>query len=106
MAEIRPMASRLETLLQIGDQVAGARDLQHLLHILATNLTQVADFDYVAVILHEPETDTMRLHRVEFLIETTAPPPMSSPMDEGPSWLVFRTQHPLVLDVERETRFP
>jgi len=69
--------SRLAALLQISDTIAGVRDLEALLHMLAQPLKEAVDFEFVAVILHEPETDMMRLyssrlplmvisHRVQF----------------------------------------
>jgi formate hydrogenlyase transcriptional activator len=61
-------------------------------------------FDYVALILHDPETDKMDLHVIEILFETE-PPSVSLPMDGTPSGLCFRTQQPLIIDVDTEKRF-
>ena len=98
-------SARLEALLQISDTIAGTRDLQELLHMLAPSLRKAVDFDYVAVILHEPETNIMRLHVIEILFDAE-PPSISLPVNRGPSGRVFQTQEPLILDIETETRFP
>ena len=52
-------ASRFEALLQISDRIAGARDLQELLRLLAPTLREAVDFDYVAIFLHDPEKNLM-----------------------------------------------
>src|SRR5262245_37106710 len=98
-------SSRLEALLEMSDTIAGTRDLKDLLHTLAPSLKKAVDFDYVALILHDPETDQMNLHVIEILFETE-PPSVSVPMDRSPSGLCFRTQQPLIIDVDTESRFP
>jgi hypothetical protein len=56
------MASgRLEALLEISDTIIGILDLNELRRSLAQLLKQAVDFDYVAILLHRPETDTMEL---------------------------------------------
>jgi formate hydrogenlyase transcriptional activator len=99
-------SARLEALLQISDSIAGTRDLQELLHLLAPPLRKAVEFDYVAVVLHDPETNMMRLHRIEILIDVDEQPTMATPLDRGPSGIVLRTQEPIILDVDSETRFP
>jgi formate hydrogenlyase transcriptional activator len=101
---VLPSTPQLEALLQISDTIAGARDLKDLLHMLAPPLKQAVDFDYVALILHDPKTDRMNLHVIEILFETD-PPTVSLPMDGSPSGLCFRTQQPVIIDVDTEFRF-
>src|SRR5262245_46144913 len=98
-------STRLEALLQISDTIAGVRDLKELIHTLTKPLKQAVDFEYVAVLLHEPETDVMRLYVIETAAESQLPPG-TLPRGETPSGLCLETQQPVVIDVESETRFP
>ena len=101
-----PMSSpRFEALLQISDTIAGTRDLQELLRLLAPTLRQAVDFDYVAVFLHDPEKNLMNLHLIERFSE--GPTPTSSiPTQQSPAGRCFLTQQPLIIeDVDSETRF-
>src|SRR5262245_63057274 len=98
-------STRLEALLQISDTIAGVRDLKELIHMLAQPLKQAVDFEFVAVLLHEPENDVMRLYVIETAAESQLPPG-TLPASETPSGLCFQTQEPLILDVDSETRFP
>src|SRR5262245_58108360 len=96
---------RSEVLLRISDTIAGTRDLQELLRLLAPTLRQAVDFDYVAVFLHDPEKNLMNLHMIERFFD--GPTPTSSiPTQQSPSGLCFLTQQPLIIeDVDSETRF-
>ena len=98
-------ASRFEALLQISDTIAGARDLQELLRLLAPTLREAVDFDYVAIFLHDPEKNLMNLHVIERFVD--GPTPTSSiPTERSPSGRCFLTQQPLIIDdVDAETRF-
>jgi formate hydrogenlyase transcriptional activator len=94
-----------EALLQISDTIAGARDLEELLRLLAPTLREAVDFDYVAVFLHDPEKNLMNLHLIERFFD--GPTPTSSiPTERSPSGRCFLTQEPLIIDdVDSETRF-
>src|SRR5262245_48778070 len=98
-------ASRFEALLQIADTIAGARDLQELLRLLAPTLREAVDFDYVAVFLHDPEKNLMNLHMIERFFD--GPTPTSSiPTEQSPSGFCFLTQQPLIIEnVDTEKRF-
>src|SRR5262245_45237717 len=96
---------RFEALLQISDTIAGTRDLQELLRLLAPTLRQAVDFDYVAVFLHDPEKNLMNLHMIERFFD--GPTPTSSiPTEQSPSGFCFLTQQPLIIEnVDTEKRF-
>ena len=47
------------------DAIASHRDLPALFHELAGRLEQVVRFDYLSLVLHDPATNTMRLHVLE-----------------------------------------
>jgi formate hydrogenlyase transcriptional activator len=84
------------TLLAVSQAIVSHRDLKSLLHDLADRLQQVERFDFLALVLHEAATNTMRLH----LLETgeTVPPGtvIELPVSDDPAGLVWQTQQPLI----------
>jgi len=99
--------ARYRTLLEVSESIALNRDLSDLFRDLAQRLHRIVEFDYLNLVLHEPERDTMRLH----VLQTTEPSDIQEGLelsvDESPSGLVWRTQQPLIVDdFSRETRFP
>ena len=58
-------------MLAVSEAIVSHRDLPALFHELAGRLQQVVRFDYLALVLHEAATNTMRLH----VLETTEPTP-------------------------------
>jgi hypothetical protein len=89
-------SASVETLLQISDMIAGAHDLKELMSLLAPALRQAVQFDYVAVFLHDPETNLMNLHLIERFSE--GPTPTSSiATEQSPSGRCFLTQQPLII---------
>ena len=98
---------RFEALLQISDTIAGTRDLQELLRLLAPTLRQAVDFDYVAVFLHDPEKNLMNLHLIERFSSEGPLPKSSIPTQQSPAGRCFLTQQPFIIeDVDAETGFP
>src|SRR5258707_2662956 len=57
------------TLLDLSKALTLHRSLSDLLHDLAGRLTNLFDFNYLSVILHDGQQNVMRLH----MIETTEP---------------------------------
>jgi formate hydrogenlyase transcriptional activator len=105
----QPPSSRSQALLQVAESIAHHRDLADLFHDLAARLHDVAHFDYLNLVLHDPERQVMRLH----LLETLRAKPtyirigLELPMGSTPSGKVWDTQQPfLVPDVQTETSFP
>src|SRR5438552_17916956 len=92
-------------LLDVSHATASHRDLQSLLDELAGLLRRVARFDRLAIVLHDPERDVMRLHTIVSL-EPTFTTDLELPVPESPAGLVWQTQRPLVVPrIVRETRF-
>jgi len=60
---------QFETLLEVSESIAQHRDLGALFHDLAERLHRVVQFDYLNLVLHDPETNVMRLH----ILETAQP---------------------------------
>ena len=102
-------SSRSQALLQVAESIAQHRDLAELFHDLAARLHDVAHFDYLNLVLHDPERQIMRLHLLETLTEkpTHLHVGLELPMGSSPSGKVLETQDPYVVpDVETETSFP
>ena len=104
-----PAPLRSQALLQVAESIAQHRDLAELFHDLAARLHDVAHFDYLNLVLHDPERQIMRLHLLETLAEkpTHLHVGLELPMGSTPSGKVLETQDPFVVpDVETEMSFP
>ena len=91
-------------LLDVAESISRNRDLPALFEDLAQRLRGVVPFEYLNLVLHVPERNTMRLR-----VLTSMRPSDSSfwetPVDETPSGLVW--QRPRVIhDIDQETRYP
>jgi len=103
------LSSRSQALLQVAEAIAHHRDLAELFHDLAARLHDVAHFDYLNLVLHDPERQVMRLHLLETLRQqpTQLRVGWEYPVGSTPSGRVLETQDPYVVsDVETETSFP
>jgi formate hydrogenlyase transcriptional activator len=93
-----------QTLLAVSQAIVSRRDLHALFHELADRLHQVARFDFLALVLHDAASNTMRLH----VLETVEPVPPGTvivlPPEEDPAGLVWQTQRPLVTSCVAELR--
>ena len=93
-----------DVLLDVSRTAASCRDLRSLIRELAQVLRRIAHFDRVAIVLHDATTETMRLHTVD-----AWPAPLVTeielPIEESPAGIAWRTQQPIVLDIDHETRF-
>ena len=85
------------TLLAVAEAIVSHRDLQALFHDLAGRLQQVVRFDYLALVLHDAASNTMRLHVLETAEPLPAQPPIVLPVEEDPAGLVWQTQQPLII---------
>src|SRR5262245_36341400 len=95
----------LEALVEIFDTIGCARDLEELLRLLAPALRRAAEFDYIAVFLHDAATNCMHLRVIEKFFDGPAPK-TSLVTERSPSGRCFLTQQPLIItDVDSETRF-
>jgi formate hydrogenlyase transcriptional activator len=99
---------RYRALLKVANSIASCRELGELFGRVAGDLERVADFDYLALFLHDEASRTMRCH----LIRTVRAPaidehdPIEVPVDDSPAGSVFQNQRTLIVtDIETETRF-
>src|ERR1700724_153776 len=101
------VCQQYQTLLAVSEAIVSHRDLATLFHDLAGRLHLVVRFDYLACVLHDASSNTMRLH----VLETTEPIPAQAvrafSVEEDPAGIVWQTQRPLILsDVAEESRWP
>ena len=98
---------RYRDLLAVTEAVISHRELPELFRAFASELRRVADFDYIAVLLHDPARGVMRLHLQDTQEASPVEPGWEVAVEESPAGLVWRTQRPLVIqNVGEETRFP
>jgi formate hydrogenlyase transcriptional activator len=98
---------RYRTLLAVAEAIVSHRDLPALFHDLAGRLHQVVRFDYLAMLLHDAASDTMRLHVLEASEPAPTPSVEALAVDEDPAGRVLQTQQPLIIaNVAEETRWP
>jgi formate hydrogenlyase transcriptional activator len=87
---------RYRTLLAVSQAIVSQRDLHALFHELADRLHQVARFDFLALVLHEAASNTMRLHVLETVEAVPPGTVIVLPPEEDPAGLVWQTQQPLI----------
>ncbi|HEV3468508.1 MAG TPA: sigma 54-interacting transcriptional regulator [Pyrinomonadaceae bacterium] len=98
---------RYQNLLAVTEAVISHRELPDLFRALAAELRRVARFDYIAVLLHDPERGAMRLHLQESDEPSPVEPGWEIPVGESAGGWVWQTQQPLVVhDLSAEERFP
>jgi formate hydrogenlyase transcriptional activator len=98
---------QIEALLEVTEAIAQQRDLQALFHELAERLHVVLQFDFLALVLHNPANNTMRLHTLETRGPHEPEPSTEYPVTDTPSGWVWQTQQSfLVLDSFTDTRYP
>src|SRR5262249_56304596 len=98
---------RLGLLLEISESIASHRDLCEMFRDLGQRLPRIVPFDYVNLLLHDPEREVMRLHFLAAPESSTIRPGLELPVDDTSAGLVWKTQQPfMVEDVAAETPFP
>src|SRR5262245_37940796 len=99
-------SKKYRTLLEISHAIASHTNLEDLLHALAEGVHPVVDFDFLNVMLHDPERNVMRVHVLESRAAFPVKPGMEFGVEESVAGIVWQTQQPLIInDTERETRF-
>jgi formate hydrogenlyase transcriptional activator len=98
---------QLEALLEVSEAISQQRDLPALFHDLAERLHSVVDFDFLALTLHDPVRNVMRLHILETRIPHEKPIGSESAVDGHPSGWVWQSQESFVVsDTAEEDRYP
>jgi formate hydrogenlyase transcriptional activator len=64
-------------------------------------------FEILALVLHEPASNAMRLHVLDAMESSALPPGLTLPIDDDPAGWVLQNQRPLIIsDAAEETRWP
>lgn len=101
------LAERYQALLEVTEAISAHRDLHELFRDLAQRLPRVVHVNFVALSLHDPARNTMRLHTIQANVPADLVGGHEGPVEESPAGSVWQTQHPiLVHDLTEERRWP
>jgi formate hydrogenlyase transcriptional activator len=99
-------SDQLRLLIEVSEAVATHRDLTALFRDLARRLPTIVPFEFIALFLHDPEKNVMRVDTLGTSDADSIPPGLELPVDQSYSGLVFTTQQPVIVNSLAETRFP
>jgi formate hydrogenlyase transcriptional activator len=100
------VARRTTLLREVSEAIATHRDLTALFRDVARRLPTLVSFEFIALFLHDPDRNVMRIHMLGTADADSIPPGMEIPIDEGFSGIVFKTQQPVVVaDLHEGERF-
>jgi formate hydrogenlyase transcriptional activator len=95
------------TLLEVSQAISSHQSLTELFEDLGRRLHTVLNFNYLSLILHDPQQEVMRVHTLHFDGVSTIHPGMEFGVDDSPSGEVWRTQRPFIVgEPEQASRFP
>ena len=98
---------QFEALLEVSEAIAQQRDLKGLFHELSERLHAVLQFDFLALVLHDASSNSMRLHILETHELHEPKPSTEFPLEKTPSGWVWENQQPFVtLDTSKDARYP
>jgi formate hydrogenlyase transcriptional activator len=101
------LAERYQALLEVAQAISVHRDLHALCQDLAQRLPRVVHVNFIALTLHDPVRNTMRLHSIQANVPADLVGGHEGPVEESPAGLVWQTQKPvLVPDLAEEHRWP
>src|SRR5271165_6558481 len=103
------LLARHDALFRVSRAINVYRDPEELFRVLATELRQVVDFDFVALFLYDEATNNVQ----NAVLETLGGPPFAIPpgfpAEETITWWVYHHQQPVLIsspDSDEEQRFP
>ncbi|WHZ16076.1 MAG: Formate hydrogenlyase transcriptional activator [Nitrospira sp.] len=101
------LAEQYQALLEVTESIVVLHDFTDLFHDLAQKLPRIVQCASIALALHDPTKNVMRLHVLEACqLVPVVPVPEYSAEDVPGGW-VWQHQRPFVCaNVEHETRFP
>ena len=101
------LAERYQALLEVAQAISVHRDLHALFRELAQRLPRVVHVNFVALSLHDPERNTMRLHTIQANVPADLVGGHEGPVEESPAGLVWQTQESIIVpDLAEERRWP
>ncbi len=101
------LAERYQALLEVAQAISVQRDLDQLFRDLAQRLPRVVQVNFVALSVHNPVRNTMRLHTIQANVPADLVGGHEGAIDGGPAGVVWQTQQPLLVsDLASEARWP
>lgn len=101
------LSERYQALLDVAEAISVHRNLHELFRDLAQRLPRMVHVNFVALCLHDPERNVMRLHTIQANVPSDLVGGHEGPVEESPAGLVWQTQQPiLVPDLAEERRWP
>lgn len=101
------LAERYQALLEVAEAISVHRDLDELFRDLAQRLPRVVHVNFVALSLHDPARNTMRLHTIQANVPADLIGGHEELVEETPAGVVWQTQQSiLVPDLAEEHRWP
>ena len=111
-AETQPTQSlelieQYRTLIEVSKAISAHHDLHELFRDLAQRLPRVVPVNFVALSLHDPERNLMRLHTLQANVPADIVGGHEERVEEIPAGLVWQTQQPLLVpNLAEERRWP
>lgn len=101
------LAERYQALLEVAEAISAHRDLHILFRDLAQRLPRVVHVNFVALSLHDPVRNTMRLHAIQANVPADLVGGHEGPVEESPAGLVWQTQESVIVPhLAEERRWP
>jgi formate hydrogenlyase transcriptional activator len=98
---------QLRLLSEVSEAIASHRDLTALFHDLARRLPSIVPFEFIALFLHDPARNVLRVHMLGTADASVLPPGLEMPVDASFSGHVFTTQQRIVVqNRDGAARFP
>ena len=105
--ELARNSDQLRLLIEVSEAIATHRDLTTLFRDLAKRLPAIVPFELIALFLHDPEKNVMRVHMLGSAEADSIPPGLEVPVDASFSGQVFTTQQSVIVSSKEEAaRFP
>src|SRR5262245_36142604 len=93
----RRSADQLRLLIEVAEAIASHRELTSLFRDLAKRLPAIVPFEFIALYLHDPAKNVMRVDMLGTADAPSIPPGLEVPVEESFSGLAFATQRPLII---------
>ena len=103
--EIANPTHRYEALFRVSRAIGSHRDPKELFHVLASELRQVVEFDFMAVFLYDEASNTLQIPAIEIMQGSGVAIPEDFPVQESVTWWIYHNQRPVVIS-PGDTRFP
>ena len=101
------LSERYQALLEVAEAISVHRDLHELFRDLAQRLPRVVHVNFVALSLHDPVRNTMRLHAIQANVPADLVGGHEGPVEESPAGLVWQTQESVIVpNLTEERRWP